>query len=423
VLASTLDGDQALTELTRLVVPTLADWCVVDVIDESNPERLHRVAVAHADRAKADRVKELSARNPISLDAPSGPGHVARSGEAELVPVVTPERLNPEGSDDYRASTMEGIAPVSYVSVPIEARDRMLGVLTLVSAESRRRYGDQELALAQEIARRAAMAVDNARLYETALIASRAKSDFLAVMSHELRTPLNAIIGYAELLLMGVPTSIPSQTHGHVQRIRTASRHLLEIVEEILTFSRMEAGREAVVRAPADAVALVRDTIVLIEPMAREKGLDFVTRVPNHAIAMETDAGKVRQILLNLLSNAVKFTERGQVALTLAERDGGIVVVVEDTGIGITKENADRVFEPFWQVQQSATRQAGGTGLGLSVARRLARLLGGDLALESTPGEGSRFTVTLPLRAPVTDAAHLPQEENRIKDRRARRAS
>ncbi len=423
VLASTLDGDQALTELTRLVVPTLADWCVVDIIDESNPDQLHRVAVAHADRAKAERVKQLSARNPISLDATSGPGHVARTGEAELVSVVASESLTAAARHDQESRTMDGIVPVSYVSVPIEARDRMLGVLTLVSAESRRRYGDEELALAQEIARRAAMAVDNARLYETALIASRAKSDFLAVMSHELRTPLNAIIGYAELLLMGVPTAIPQQTHGHVQRIRTASRHLLEIVEEILTFSRMEAGREAVVRAPADAVALVRDTIVLIEPMAREKGLDFITHVPNHAIAMETDAGKVRQILLNLLSNAVKFTEHGHVALTLTERDGGVVVVVEDTGIGIAKDNVDRVFEPFWQVQQSATRQAGGTGLGLSVARRLARLLGGDLALESTPGEGTRFTVTLPLRAPATESVRPPREEARVQDREARRAS
>ena len=184
----------------------------------------------------------------------------------------------------------------------------------------------------------------------------------------------------------------------------------------------MEAGGEAVVRGPADAVALVRDTIALIEPMAREKGLDFVTRVPNHAIAMETDAGKIRQILLNLLSNAVKFTEHGHVALTLSERDGGIVIVVEDTGIGIAKENADQVFEPFWQVQQSATRQAGGTGLGLSVARRLARLLGGDLTLESTPGEGTRFTVSLPLRAPVTEPVHSPQEGRRA-DREARRAS
>jgi signal transduction histidine kinase len=318
---------------------------------------------------------------------------------------------------------MDGITPVSYVSVPIEVRDRMLGVLTLVSAESRRRYGEEELAVAQEIARRAATAVDNARLYETALVASRAKSDFLAVMSHELRTPLNAIIGYAELLLMGVPAAIPPQTHGHVQRIRTASRHLLEIVEEILTFSRMEAGREAVVPGPADAVGLVRDTIVLIEPMAREKGLEFVTRIPNHAIAMETDAGKVRQILLNLLSNAVKFTEQGRVELTLTERDGGIVLVVEDTGIGISTDNIERVFEPFWQVQQSATRQAGGTGLGLSVARRLARLLGGDLTVESAPGEGARFTVTLPLRAPASDGVRSGRADARQAPRESRRAS
>jgi signal transduction histidine kinase len=221
---------------------------------------------------------------------------------------------------------------------------------------------------------------------------------------------------------MGVPTAIPPQTHAHVQRIRTASSHLLEIVEEILTFSRMEAGREAVVRGPADAVALVRDTVVLIEPMAREKGLDFVTRVPDHAIAMETDAGKVRQILLNLLSNAVKFTEEGRVEIGLTEPDGSVAFVVEDTGIGISPENADRVFEPFWQVQQSATRQAGGTGLGLSVARRLSRLLGGDLAFESSPGRGSRFTVTLPLRAPATETVRQPRREGRAV-REARRAS
>ena len=423
VLASTLDGDQALTELTRIVVPTLADWCVVDIIDDSDQDHLQRVAVAHADRAKAERVRQASVRNPISLDAPSGPGHVARTGEAELVPLVVPESPASDGEHQDQGRMMDGITPVSYVSVPIEVRDRMLGVLTLVSAESRRRYGEEELAVAQEIARRAATAVDNARLYETALVASRAKSDFLAVMSHELRTPLNAIIGYAELLLMGVPAAIPPQTHGHVQRIRTASRHLLEIVEEILTFSRMEAGREAVVPGPADAVGLVRDTIVLIEPMAREKGLEFVTRIPNHAIAMETDAGKVRQILLNLLSNAVKFTEQGRVELTLTERDGGIVLVVEDTGIGISTDNIERVFEPFWQVQQSATRQAGGTGLGLSVARRLARLLGGDLTVDSAPGEGARFTVPLPLRAPASDGVRSARADARQAPRESRRAS
>jgi PAS domain S-box-containing protein len=423
VLASTLDGDEALGALTRIVVPTLADWCVVDMIDDAHPDRMRRVAVAHVDPTKADRVRELSARDPIALDAPSGPGRVARTGAAELVPLASTASMAGDGNDDGQRRGIREMGPVSYLSVPIEARHRTLGVLTLVSAESRRRYGPEELALAQDIAHRAAMAVDNARLYEVALVASRAKSDFLAVMSHELRTPLNAIIGYAELLLMGVPSAIPQQTHGHVQRIRTASRHLLEIVEEILTFSRMEAGREAVGRGPADAVALVRDTVVLIEPMAREKGLDFVMRVPNHAIAMETDAGKVRQILLNLLSNAVKFTEQGRVELTLTERDGAVAFVVEDTGIGISQDNAERVFEPFWQVQQSATRQVGGTGLGLSVARRLSRLLGGDLVLERGAEGGSRFTLTLPLRAPATEAVRHPRGEGRAAAREARRAS
>ena len=235
-------------------------------------------------------------------------------------------------------------------------------------------------------------------------------------MSHELRTPLNAVIGYAECCSWEFRRRFPPDAWPR-ERIRTASPPS-GIVEEILTFSRMDAVAKRSCSAGRCRRAR-RDTVVLIEPMAREEGLDFVTRVPNHAIAMETDAGKVRQILVNLLSNAVKFTERGSVALTVTERDAGVVLVVEDTGIGISPENAERVFEPFWQVQQSATRQVGGTGLGLSVARRLARLLGGDLTLESTPGEGSRFTLTLPLRAPAIDVVPLAQEEERSQARRA----
>ncbi|MDP9349794.1 MAG: ATP-binding protein, partial [Gemmatimonadota bacterium] len=186
--------------------------------------------------------------------------------------------------------------------------------------------------------------------------------------------------------------------------IKSSSAHLLHIVDEILTFTRMEAGEERVHRERVEILSLLRATAALVQPLALPKELALGVRVPETPVVADTDPGKVRQIVLNLLSNAVKFTERGEVELTAEAVDGEVVVQVRDTGIGIPPEYLDRVWDPFWQVEQSSTRAAEGTGLGLSVARRLARLLGGDLTVESTLGVGSTFTLRLPLGVETTGA-------------------
>jgi len=230
--------------------------------------------------------------------------------------------------------------------------------------------------------------------------ANRSKGDFLAVMSHELRTPLSAIIGYQELLADGITGPVSDAQRQQLGRIKASAGHLLQIIDEILTYSRAEAGKEEVHYDVAPVNAMLDEAAALIEPLAAEKDVTFSVLRLDSPLAVQTDPHKVRQILVNLLSNAVKFTDPGG-TVSLRARDIGrqIELTISDTGIGIPPQYLDRIFDPFWQIEQKATRRAGGTGLGLAVSRQLAYLLGGEIAVSSIVGRGSVFTVRLPVRA------------------------
>ncbi|MFN2563981.1 MAG: sensor histidine kinase [Gemmatimonadaceae bacterium] len=266
----------------------------------------------------------------------------------------------------------------------------------LLEREASARHGAER---ATKRALEAAAEAERAR--SEAEAASRAKSDFLATMSHELRTPLNAIIGYTNLLADGIPDPVTERQRGQLARVNASARHLLELIDEVLTLSRLEAGREVVSRRDVAVADVLDQAAAMIEPMAHARRLRLDVRRPSPTLTIETDAGKLRQILLNLLTNAVKFTDEGSVVLSAEEEDGDSAVAfrVTDTGIGIAREHQDRIFESFWQIEQTTTRRVGGAGLGLNVARQLARLLGGDVTVESAPGEGSTFTVRLPRRS------------------------
>jgi PAS domain S-box-containing protein len=226
--------------------------------------------------------------------------------------------------------------------------------------------------------------------------ASRAKSDFLATMSHELRTPLNAIIGYQSLLADGVTGPVSDSQRRQLERIGTSAHHLLSLIDEVLTLSRVEAGKESVHADPVDVAVVLDEAASIIEPLAKQKNLEFVVTGPATPITIETDSGKLRQAILNLLSNAVKFTGRGRITLRASAAGDAVEFEVRDTGIGIAAQHLERVFEPFWQVEASTTRTAPGTGLGLAVTRRLVLLLGGTVTVQSAMGEGSTFTIRLP---------------------------
>jgi signal transduction histidine kinase len=231
---------------------------------------------------------------------------------------------------------------------------------------------------------------------EEAEAASLAKSRFLAVTSHELRTPLTGIVGYADLLETGVAGPMTEPQREKIGRIKAAAWHLVSIIEDILSFSRAEAGREKVAPEAVDAVVLARGVVALIEPSATAKGLVITLQTTHDRTPIYTDARKVSQILVNVLGNAVKFTEQGSVELSIARDDSWVVFKIRDEGPGIPHEQLGRIFEPFTQVDQSATRTQGGSGLGLSVARAFAELLRGSITVQSTVGVGSTFTVRLP---------------------------
>lgn len=234
-------------------------------------------------------------------------------------------------------------------------------------------------------------------LTERAEAANEAKSAFLATMSHELRTPLTAILGYEELLAEGIAGPLTPKQRQHLSRIKLGAQHLLTLIDGILSLSRLDAGRETVTSEPVSAERLIDEATTPVLPLARAKGIRFRVERPVPGFDLDTDHVKVRQILVNLLGNAVKFTNDGEMELSVRAETDRAIFTVRDTGVGISTEHLERIFDPFWQVEQTTTRTVGGTGLGLSVSQRLAQLLGGELTVSSTKGKGSEFTLRLPL--------------------------
>ena len=282
---------------------------------------------------------------------------------------------------------------VRLLRIPAQLDDQKA---TVVAGSTRPDFPtDLESFLCSVAVEQALLAVHASRLVFKLSAANSAKSTFLATMSHELRTPLNAVIGYSELLLGGISGNLNVPQLQHVSRIDAAARHLLGLIEGILSFARLEAGKEQVEASDGDAVKLAEDVIALVEPLAKARGLGLSLTAETRPQPIRTDRAKVRQILLNLLSNAVKFTSAGHITVDVRGEGSSSLWTVTDTGSGIGPDDLDGIFEPFRQLGGSHTR-APGTGLGLSVSRQLARLLGGDVTVRSTLGQGSSFELRLP---------------------------
>ncbi len=309
----------------------------------------------------------------------------------------------------------------SQVAVPLIVHNKVIGVLYAMSRVAHQfRNEDQQLLTA--LADHAAIAIENAKLFDEARqhaqeleakvaertrelqeanrqleAASRHKSQFLANVSHELRTPLNSIVGFTRLVVRKTEGQIPALQRENLEKVLISAEHLLNIINGLLDLSKIEAGRMEVFAEPVKLDELVRLATATVRPMLRSSDVRLVDEISPDIPPLHTDREKLKQVILNLLSNAVKFTEDGEIRIAAWQEDGAVRLTVTDTGIGIAKNDLHAIFEEFRQADMSSTRRYGGTGLGLAIAKRFVTLLGGDIAVESAVGKGSKFTITLPL--------------------------
>jgi signal transduction histidine kinase len=259
--------------------------------------------------------------------------------------------------------------------------------------------------LIKTFAAQSVLAIQNARLFHEIEdkgrqleVASRHKSQFLANMSHELRTPLNAILGYTELILDSIYGETPDKMRAVLDRVQKNGKHLLGLINDVLDLSKIEAGQLVLSLNDYSIKDVVHGVYSAIEPLASEKKLAFKVDVPRDVPSGRGDDRRLTQVLLNLVGNAIKFTESGEVAIKASALNGSYTVSVSDTGPGISEDDQAKIFEEFQQVDNSATKSKGGTGLGLSIARRIIEMHGGRLWVESSPGHGSTFSFTVPIK-------------------------
>jgi len=394
VLVAALEYEATLQSFARLIVPRLADCVLVAMLEG---EELHRVAMAHKDPAQEPMLSILE-RLPVAPDAAVGVQAVVRTGKPELVPEVTDAFLWATTNNDAYYSVLQKLGWRSTLTIPLVARGRTLGAFILAYTDSGRRYGPAELVLAEGLAARAALAIDNARLYRASQLATQARDEVLAIVSHDLRNPLNVIS-----LAAGRLQRTPSQ-EGEVWRkqlgvIQRSADQAVHLIQDLLDATKMEAGRFTVEQRPEDVARLVDEAVELHRPLAEARSLRLELQVEDALPPVLADRGRVLQVFSNLIGNALRFTPAGGSITLWAQREPGAVrFSVVDTGPGIPPEHLPHLFERFWQAKEGSRE---GAGLGLPIARGLVEAHGGHMEVSSTLGQGSTFCFTLPVGEPM----------------------
>ena len=386
LFASSLDYQETLARVGELGVRSIADYCIIDIVEDGEIKRLH---VAHADPNIRDVALELL-RFPLDRTRPHLSRVALETGEPSIVPEVTPELLDSIAQSPEHRRVMEDLRPRSFMSIPLKAHGRLLGVLLFVSTE--RIYDEQDLRIAEKLGQLAGLELDNARLYQEAQNALRARDRILGIVAHDLRNPLNVISMSAELLLD--PAVLEDRKTRQVQLILRSAKRMNRLIQDLLDVARIEADRLVLQLEVQHPEKLLQEAADLNAALTLSKPISLTHSAIGELPGILADRDRILQVLSNLIDNSIKFTPAGgMVDLRVEPYEDGVCFQISDTGPGIAEEDIAQLFRPFWQAQAGSLE---GAGLGLMIARGIVEAHGGRIWVESTLGKGSTFYFTIP---------------------------
>jgi signal transduction histidine kinase len=413
-LAGLSDYEDTLNRVARLAVPDFADWCAIDLLSETGA--LQRVAVAHVDPGKQQQARELQRRFPADPQGVAGAGrwNVLRTGRSERVRELTGELLDQAIPDPEHRAALRAMGLRSYLCVPVAARGKVMGVMSFATAESPRRYTAQDQALAEDLARRAAVAIDNAMLLKALQDSDRAKDVFLATLARELRNPLAPV--WNGLSIIKRAPGDPARVLQMAEMIERQVGQLTRLVDDLLDLSRIGTGKIELKKERTELAAILRSAIETSRPHIEAARHQLSVRLPDEPVELDADPVRLAQVFSNLLNNAAKYTPPGgRIEVDARAEPRQVVVSVRDNGSGIAPEMLGQVFALFTQATHASESSKGGLGIGLSLVEGLARLHGGTVEAHSKGlDKGSEFVVRLPradAREPAADALPNRNEE------------
>jgi signal transduction histidine kinase/DNA-binding response OmpR family regulator len=399
VLAGSLEFHKTFHSLAHLVVPRLADFCVIHAADEDGG--LRQVAMAHSDLLDEPALRKLAEEFPASPAATRGGARVVKTGQSQMCCNMDNGTLQEVFERTEDRDLLLSFAPTSFIAVPLKTYDRVLGAIVMVNTREGRLCGSDELSLAEELAHRAALAIDNASLYKAAQKAraeaeraNRAKDAFLAMLSHELRTPLTPVL--TSVLALEQEENLPEETRASLQMIRRNVELEGRLIDDLLDLTRISKGKVQLSLEEVDAHSLLRNALEICQADIDHKHLSLQTDFAAEKVCLEADPARLQQIFWNLIKNAVKFTpEGGRLEIRTANNDGQLRVEVSDNGMGIDAETLPKIFNAF---EQGERTRLGGLGLGLAISKALVETHHGRLTAESAGrNQGATFTAIFPL--------------------------
>jgi PAS domain S-box-containing protein len=391
-LSTLMDVESTLQRIAGFAVPTVGDWCAIDLLDSSH--QLRRAAIAHVDPAQQAAADELSRRYPTRMDDVHGPARVVRTGESQLISPVDQSLLRQAARDPEHLALLLQLNLRSVICVPLRYRDRILGTMSLATADTGRHYTEADLEIAEGLADRAAVAIENARLLEQLKDADRRKDEFLAMLGHELRNPLASLRSGIDVLALDAQDGDVT-----IALMREHVLHLARLVDDLLDVSRITRGRIELQLRPLAVGDVLQQAVEAVRPALEERQHRLTVDLPREPLQLAADRVRLAQVFENLLHNSIKYTDPGGHITVTAQRERSeAVIAIRDNGIGIDGDLLPHVFDLFTQASRSLDRAQGGLGIGLTLVRRIIEGHHGSIeAISEGAGRGTTMLVRLPL--------------------------